>query len=667
MYERLLSPIKIGSLDLPNRILMPAMQLNLTPTGKVSDEMVDFFVARARGNVGLIIIGACTVNAEAGGPFFLSVQSDDDLPGLARLATAIREAGGRAGLQLYHGGAYVHSFLIGGGPAVSASALQSRLTGETPRALETVEVKALVQDFVDAAERTQKAGFDCCELCGSAGYIIAQFLSPRTNQRNDAYGGDEPRRMRFGLEIVEKIRERLGPGFPVMIRLAGNPFVPGAGDSALTARFAVALEKAGVDGFDITGGWHETRVPQLTGAVPAAGLSYLARVVKEKVSVPVVACNRITTPAEAEQVLVSGHGDLVGLGRGLIADADFAAKVAEGRDTEIVHCISCNQGCFDAVFNLAACRCMTNPISMRESDLGEVKPTDKPLGVVVVGAGPAGLAVAWSAARRGHRVVVLERSDKPGGQLHLAGAREDRHGFWQLSTDLTQRAVLAGAQIRYSTAADGASVKALEPDVVVLATGAKPAVPSIEGVDLDHVVQSWDVLAGRVDCGDRVVVVGGGATGCETALYLAGRGTIDAETVAFLLINQAESPEEIVRLATQGTREVTLVEMARKIGADIGKSTRWGVIQDLGRYGVKMLKNAEVVRITSEAVVVKVDDEERELPCDHVVLATGVEREVGLAQVLEGTGLRVEIIGDAKNPRKAIEAIHEGFDLGWEL
>ncbi len=667
MYDRLLSPIKIGSLELPNRILMPAMQLNLTPMGKVTDEMVDFFVTRAKGNVGLIIIGACTVNAQAGGPFFLSVQGEDDLPGLTRLATAIHEAGGRAGLQLYHGGAYVHSFLIGGGPSVSASALQSGLTGETPRALETDEVKALVNDFVNAAELTRKAGFDCCELCGSAGYIIAQFASPRTNQRTDEYGGSEENRMRFGVEIVEQIRERLGPDWPLLIRLAGNPFVPGAGDSALTARFAVALEKAGVDGIDITGGWHETRVPQLTGAVPSGGLSYLARVVKEKVSVPVVACNRITTPADAEAVLKNGHGDMVGLGRGLIADADFAVKAAEQRDTEIVHCISCNQGCFDAVFNLSACRCMTNPISLREGDLGPLKPAEKPLKVVVVGAGPAGLAVAWSAARRNHEVVVLEKSDNPGGQLHIAGAREDRHGFWQLSNDLTQRAILAGAEIRYGTAADPASVKALAPDVVILATGARPAVPPIEGVDQEHVVQSWDVLADRVECGDRVVVVGGGATGCETALQLSQRGTIDAETVAFLLINQAESPEEIVRLATQGTREVTLVEMARKIGADIGKSTRWGVIQDLGRYGVKMLKNAEVVRITPKAVVVKVDDAEQELPCDHVVLAAGVQKEAGLATGLEKAGLRVEIIGDAKNPRKAIEAIHEGFDLGWEL
>ncbi len=367
MFERLLSSIKFGSLELPNRVLMPAMQLNLTPTGKVTDEMVDFFAARAAGEVGLIIIGACTINASAGGPFFLSAQSEEDLSGLTRLATAIHEAGGRAGLQLYHGGAYVHSFLIGGESAVSASALPSRLTGETPRALQTEEVRALVTDFVNAAELTQKAGFDCCELCGSAGYIIAQFLSPRTNQREDEYGGDEERRMRFGIEIAEQIRDRLGPDFPVIYRLAGNSFVPGAGDSALTARFAVELEKAGVDGFDITGGWHETRVPQLTGAVPTAGLSYLARVVKEKVSVPVVACNRITTPAQAEQVLANGHGDLVGLGRGLIADSDFVAKAADGRESEIVHCISCNQGCFDAVFNMSACRCMTNPISLLET------------------------------------------------------------------------------------------------------------------------------------------------------------------------------------------------------------------------------------------------------------------------------------------------------------
>lgn len=667
MTKRLMSPVKVGSLRLPNRILMPAMHLNLTPEGKVTDEMVDFFTARARGGAGLIIIGACTINKTAGGPFFLSVQGEDDLPGLTRLATAIREAGGRAGLQLYHGGAYVHPFLLGGERPVSCSPVQSGLTGEVPRELDTAEVKALIEDFVKAAELTRRAGFDCAELCGSAGYIIAQFLSPKTNQRDDEYGGDEARRMRFGVEIMERVRERVGPDFPVLYRLAGNPFVPGAGDSALTARFAVALEQAGCDCFDVTGGWHETRVPQLTGAVPAGGLSYLARVVREQVRVPVVACNRMTTPDEAEAVLKSLHGDMIGLGRALIADAEFANKVAEGREEEIVHCIACNQGCFDAVFNLAACRCMTNPISLREGELARVVPAEVVKRVVVVGAGPAGLAVAWSAARRGHKVIVLEKTERPGGQLHLAGVREDRHGFWELATDLTRRAILAGAEIRYSTEANPEVVGGLEPDVVIVATGARPARLPVEGADLPHVVQSWDVLSGAVECGDRVVVVGGGATGCEVGLELSRRGTIDAETVSFLLLNGAETPEEIIRLATQGTRRVTLVEMARKIGADIGKSTLWGVIQDLARYGVELLKSAEVVRITADAVVVKTGDGERELPCDHVVLATGVEVQAELGTTLAEAGFEVQVIGDAKLPRKALEAIHEGFDLGFRL
>ncbi|MDY0002343.1 MAG: FAD-dependent oxidoreductase [Polyangia bacterium] len=667
MHPTLMSPIHIGKLELPNRILMPAMHLNLTPAGEVTPELIAFYVERAKGGAGLMIIGACTVCPSAGAPFMIRAQTDADLEHLAPLSRAIREAGGRAGLQIYHGGAYVHSFLIGGEPAVSASEHVSGLTGETARALTSEEVGALVGEFASAAERTKRAGFDCVEICGSAGYIISQFLSGRTNKRDDEWGGDEERRMRFGLEIVRATRARTGPDFPILFRLAGNPFVEDGGGSGLTARFASALEEAGVDAFNVTGGWHETRVPQLTGAVPSGGLSYLARVVREKVSVPVVACNRITTPSLAEKVLKSRHADLIGLGRALIADPEFPRKVAEGRSAEIVRCIACNQGCFDAVFNLVPCRCMTNPAVGKELELAAASPAKVQRKVVVVGAGPAGLAAAWTAAKRGHKVTVLERAASPGGQLRLAGARVDRHGFWELAEDLTGRAVLAGAEIRYGVEATPELIASLGAEVVVLATGARPTRPPIPGVELPHVLQSWDVLANKVDPGDRVVVVGGGATGCEVALHLAERGVIDPETVAFLLLSGAEEPLEIVRLATQGTREVTLVEMTKKVGKDIGRSTRWGVLQDLGRFGIRQLTATEVVRIEPGQVVLRSGEKEHTLGCDHVVLATGVASESALAAALEGKGLQVEVVGDARTPTKAITAVHDGFDLGASL
>ena len=520
--RKLFEPVSIARLRLANRIVMPAIHLSYTPQGFVTDGLVAFYAARAAGGVGLIIAGGCPVDELGGGQYMIGLSREEFLPGLRRLTETVHQQGSPIAAQLYHAGRYSLSAEIGQQP-VAPSPIASPLTRETPREMTKEDIELTVGNFAAAAARAKQAGFDAVEISASAGYLISQFLSPITNVRQDEYGGNFENRTRFALEVVHAVREVVGPDYPILVRIAGNDFVEGSNTNREAVRFAQALEKATADAIDVTGGWHETRVPQITMTVPRGAFAYLAQGVKQSVHIPVISSNRYSDPMLAEKMLRHGVTDLIAMGRPLIADPELPNKAMQGRLDEINTCVACNQGCFDSIFARQPVACMVNPRAGREGQ-HYPEPVEKHKRVTIVGGGPGGMQAAISAASRGHEVTLLERAGHLGGQLNLAAIPEGREELSNLVVSLGSALSREGVDVRLGLEATPEAVLSTTPDTVIVATGAEPVTPDIPGTAGQHVVQAWDVLSGKADVGDRVVVLGGGATGCLVSLYLAQMG-----------------------------------------------------------------------------------------------------------------------------------------------
>ncbi len=453
----------------------------------------------------------------------------------------------------------------------------------------------------------------------------------------------------------------------VIVRVAGNDFVPGSHTNKEARLFAPAVQEAGADCINVTGGWHESRIPQITMDLPQAGYAYLARGIKEVVTVPVIGCNRINDPFVAEEILREGVADLVGVARGQIADPEFVNKAKGGRTDEIRRCVACNQRCFDHVFQLLPVGCAVNPIAGKESQI-HVARTTNPKKILVVGAGPAGCEFAVTAAQRGHQVILCERQTDIGGQVGWFYEKTHKPDFRYLLDYYRTMLSKASVELRTGTEVTPEMVSGEKPDLVVIGTGAAPFKPPIEAVDAPNVVQAWDVLRGRVQTGANVVVVGGGSVGLETAIFLATKGTISPAQLYFLTLHQAESPDVLRELMVKGVKKVTVIEMLPRMAQDVGPSTRWVLLKELQLRGITLVTGAKMKDISSESIVyTDSNGNDVTIPADTVVLAMGSRPENSLASELEKQGVEVRVIGDAKKPGRIGGALDAGFELAREL
>ncbi len=660
MFDYLFKPIKINKLEIKNRIAYPALGLMYSLDTKLNDKYYNFFKERAKGGAAIVTVGPVGVDYLGSGFAILSLANDDAIPSFKKLTDIIRDEGASPWVQLFHAGAYTHPILINGEDPIAPSPVYSSYSKATPKEMTTEQISEVQNAFADAAKRAVAAGFDGVEIIASAGYLITQFLSPLKNKRDDEYGGSFENRTRFPKELFTLVRKRLGKDFPLTVRMAGNDFVTGSNTDAETPRIAQLYEQVGVDAINVTGGWHESKVPQLPMDLPQSGFAYLAYNIKKVVSVPVFASNRIASPDMAEKIIRDGAADIVNLGRVLIADPKWPQKAQQGRSDEIRPCVACSQGCTDQVFSGMPVFCIGNPKVGLEKEREIVK-TSSPKKIMVIGAGAAGLEAAITATKIGHSVTVYEKDSEIGGQIWLAGAPPHKHDLLEFARYYKAMIKKYKIKVILNTTANIETIKSDKPDFIIFAQGAKPITPPIKGVDSPNVISSWDVLKKDPLLGKKVAIIGGGSVGLETAAFVAAKGTITPEVLHFLFLYNAEPVERLKELMFKGTSKVTVFEMLPKAGKDVGKSTKWILFANLRRYGVKIHTSTKVVSIKDGTITYEKDSEPVTKQYDTIITALGSESVNTLQKKVEKLDIPHISAGDCITPGKLNNAIHGGY------
>ncbi|KWV52218.1 NADPH-dependent 2,4-dienoyl-CoA reductase [Bradyrhizobium macuxiense] len=654
----LLDPIRVGSAILKSRIVMGSMHTGLECHPERFDELGRFYAERAKGGTGLIVTGGFAPNfagrmKNEPGTF----ERPDQVADHRKVTGPVRAAGGRILLQILHAGRYGYH------PAVVApSPIKSPINRDVPAELSPDQIEETIRNYAATAGLAIEAGYDGVEIMGSEGYLISEFLAPRTNHRTDAWGGALDNRARFPLAVVRAVRAAIGNAI-ISYRISALELVEGGLTQDETIWLAREVEKAGADCLSTGIGWHEAAVPTIAGPVPHAAFIESTRRLKKVVSIPVTASNRINLPDDAARIIADGSADLVSMARPLLADAEFVSKVGRGRSDLVNVCIACNQACLDHYFTDQVITCLVNPRAAREAEFTDA-PASAAKRVAVVGAGVAGMAAALEAGRRGHHVTLFEAASRIGGQFTLAANIPGKEDYGLSLDSYEAQLVDAGVEIKTGTAVDPETLKRGNFDEVIVSSGITPRLIDIPGGDDPRVVGYTAVLDGTIKAGERVIIIGGGGIGHDVALFLAmetnGRRQTRDEFFVRWGINGAPKHHP-------ARRQITMIKRSPgAFGRALGKSTGWILRQELKDLKVRQIAEARYLKIDSDGLHIALPDRNEVLPADTIVVCAGQESDRGIADQIAATGRTVHVIGGARlaGELDAKRAIYEGAILG---
>jgi len=649
IYPNLLAPLDLGFTTLRNRVVMGSMHTGLEDRAEHMPRLAEYFAARARGGVGLMVTGGYAPNVEGWlSPFASRLATRKAAVQHQRITDAVHAEGGRIALQILHAGRYGYHPL-----SVAPSRIRSPITPFTPRVLTAGGVERQIRAFVRCARLAREAGYDGVEVMGSEGYFINEFLVAATNRRTDQWGGSFENRMRLPVEIVARIREAVGRDFIIIYRLSIIDLIPEGQSWDEVVQLAKAVERAGASIINSGIGWHEARIPTIATSVPRAAFTWVTRKLRSELAIPLCTSNRINTPEVAERVLAEGDADLISMARPLLADPDFVRKASEGRARSINTCIACNQACLDHTFSRQLASCLVNPYACHETELDK-KPAASSKRIAVVGAGPAGLAAATTLAERGHRVTLFEADTRIGGQFNLAKRIPGKEEFDETLRYFAERLRETGVDVKLGRAVSAGDIVAAGFDEVIIASGVTPRDPKISGQSHPSVMNYLDVLTGRRSVGARVAILGAGGIGFDVAEFLAHEGHSTTLDLSAWRREWGVTDPALARgglttpLPAPPAREVYLLQRkAGRPGAGLGKTTGWIHRAALKMKRVQMLPGVKYQHIDDAGLHILEGEQPRTLVVDNIVLCTGQEPRRDLEAPLRAAGVSVHLVGGA--------------------